>query len=634
MKKIIYSPIQFNKPIGAIRNNGQKEIRILLHNSIKNCSINLVLYADRDNSNTSKYHMKFINNIMDYSVYSTTIDSLQTGIYYYFFEIVHKDNIEIISKINGDAEISDHIVSWQLTVYDEEFSTPDWIKGGIMYQIFPDRFCNSPNYSAKPAINEIDRKKHDNWYDIPDSPLDTNFYSAKDFYMGNLDGIYDQVDYLKSLNIDLIYLNPIFESSENHRYSTGNYFNIDPYLGNIDCFRSLCENLKKNNISIIIDGVFNHTGADSIYFNKYSNYPDIGAYNSIKSKYYPWYNFLEYPDKYDSWWGFENLPTVNKENQNYIDFVCKEETGVLNYWQKMGASGWRLDVIDELPDNFLDRIRTSVKNFDEDALLIGEVWEDASNKVSYGIKKRYLLGKQLDSVMNYPWRNAIVDFVVNKDAISFSHSISEVINNYPTPAIDTLMNILSTHDIERIITALGVDVSSIKYEDTKNFTLNTEEYNHASKLEKFASFLQFTLPGIPCIYYGDEIGMQGFRDPFNRAAFAYDNMDKDLLKHYHQLTAFRKKFRKEFITGFELVDLGKRHIAYIRSNILCVVNLSDNAIVVDIDKSGTWVYGNKAPYITEYGILIGPESYTAILLDQNYRTRDCSMFKKVINKKE
>ncbi|MBC2577459.1 glycoside hydrolase family 13 protein [Peptostreptococcus russellii] len=632
MKEIIYSPIEFNKPIGAIRNNEKKEIRILLHENFKHNSINLLLYNNTDKSDVLKFEMKKINKITDYYVYSTSIDSLQTGIYFYFFEILDDSKINIVSKVNGEAKISDHIIPWQLTVYDEEFSTPDWIKGGIMYQIFPDRFYCSPNYHAEMAVNEIERTKQDSWYNIPNSPLDTKLYSAKDFFMGNLDGIYDRLEYLKDLNIDLIYLNPIFESAENHRYSTANYFNVDPYLGNNKIFLDLCHKLKDKNIKIILDGVFNHTGSDSIYFNKESNYPEIGAYNSIKSRYYPWYNFIDYPDKYDSWWGFDNLPTINKENKDYIDFICNEENGVLNYWQKMGASGWRLDVIDELPDSFLDKIRKTVKNYDEDALLIGEVWEDASNKVAYGLNRRYLLGQQMDSVMNYPWRNAIVDFLINKDAAAFSNNISEIINNYPRPAIDTLMNLLSSHDIERIITALGVDISTVKYEDSKDFKLSSEEYNKSSELVKFASFLQFTLPGIPSIYYGDEIGMQGFKDPFNRAAFDYENIDMELLEHYKELTSFRKKFRDDFITGFKLIDFGKKHIAYLRSNILCVVNLSDKAIIIDMDKSATWIYGNKEAYMTEYGILIGPKSYTAILLNEKYHSRDSIVFKNAIDR--
>ena len=634
MKKIIYSPIQFNRPMGAIKNSEKKEIRILLHKDLNQSAVNLVFYNDNDDSHTSKHEMKYVSDIMDYAVYSTEIDSLETGIYYYFFEIVYNDKIEIISKINGEAEISEHIVPWQLTVYDEEFSTPDWIKGGIMYQIFPDRFYCSPRYTAPPALNEIDRVKHESWYDTPDSPLDTEMYSAKDFYMGNLDGIIDKIPYLKSLNIDLIYLNPIFESAENHRYSTANYFSVDPYLGNNNTFVNMCEELKKNKIRVILDGVFSHTGSDSIYFNKDSRYQEIGAFNSLKSKYYPWYRFSQYPDKYDSWWGFDNLPTINKENRDYIDFICNEEHGVINYWQKLGAAGWRFDVIDELPDVFIDEIRKSAKNYDEDALLIGEVWEDASNKMAYNVRRRYLLGKQMDSVMNYPWRNAIVDFVLNKDAKAFSHSISEIINNYPAPAMDTLMNMLSTHDIERVMTVLGVDISSVEYEDTKDFRLSDEQYSRSAELQKFASFIQFTLPGIPSIYYGDEIGMQGFRDPFNRYGFDYDNIDEELLEHYRHLTAFRRKFKDDFITGFELIDVGRKHIAYLRSNMLCVINLGEKPAVIDVDKKGTWVYGNKKPYITEYGVLVGPESYTAISLHENHYIRDMKLFTNAIEARQ
>lgn len=630
MKKIIYSPVLFNKPSGAIKNNENKEIRILAHRDLNQTSINLVLYSDADDSNPTKYELTYKSDIEDYCVYSTVLSPLETGIYYYFFEIIYRDGVEIVSKINGKAEVSDHIVSWQLTVYDEDFSTPDWIKGGIMYQIFPDRFYSSPKYTAVEAKNEIERIRHENWYDIPNSPLDTTPYSAKDFYMGNLDGIYDRLDYLKSLNIDLLYLNPIFESAENHRYSTADYFNIDPYLGNNDIFVDFCSKLKANHINVILDGVFSHTGSDSVYFNKESRYPEIGAYNSLQSKYYPWYKFIEYPDKYESWWGFDNLPTINKEYPEYIDFICNEENGVLNYWQKLGSAGWRFDVIDELPDVFIDEIRKSAKNYNEDSLLIGEVWEDATNKEAYGIRRRYLLGKQMDSVMNYPWRNAIVDFMINKNAVTFSNSVAEIVNNYPSPAMDTLMNMLSTHDVERIMTVLGVNIATVKYEDTKEFRLSEEQYAHSSELQKFASFIQFTLPGIPSIYYGDEIGMQGFKDPFNRLAYDFDNIDEELLEHYRNLTSFRRNFRDEFITGFDLIDTGKNHIAYLRGNMLCIVNLGDEPVVIDIEQDGSWVYGNKKPYLTEYGMLIGPESYTAILLSEKYYKRDMTVFKNAI----
>lgn len=627
---IIYNPVLFNRPCGAIKDNEKKEIRILVKNDLNHRFINLVSYSDEDESIFLKHNMHYVETIGEYSVYSTTLEGFSTGIYYYFFEIGFDNDLKTVSKIDGKSQISDHRVPWQLTVYDHNYSTPEWIKGGIMYQIFPDRFCKNKEFIPRKAVNEEERIIHTNWYDTPDSPLDTQHYSAKDFFMGNLNGIWDMADYLEDLNVDLLYLNPIFESAENHRYSTSDYFEIDPYLGDVETFEKICSDFKKKNIGIILDGVFSHTGSDSIYFNKYSRYPEVGAYNSMQSKYYPWYRFSEYPDSYDSWWGFDNLPTINKENEDYIDFVCQKDSGVLNFWQSKGISGWRFDVIDELPDVFIDEMRTSIKSYDKESLMIGEVWEDASNKIAYGFRRRYLLGAQMDSVMNYPWRNSIVHFVKSKDAHGFAQSITEIINNYPAPSLDTLMNLLSTHDIERISTVLGVDISTIPYENTKDFILSEHQYDEASTLHKFASFIQFTLPGVPSIYYGDEIGMQGFKDPFNRKAFDYENMDKNLLKYYKSLTAFRNKYKDNFKTGFQMVEVGDMHIAYSRNNILCIVNFSDGPIIIDKSVKGNWIFGNKKPYLTDYGTVVGPLSYTAIKMTEPIEFSDSEIFKKTI----
>lgn len=593
--------------------------------------ISLLLYSDINDLNISKHEMSFVEDILDYSIFSVNLEKLDIGIYYYFFEIVSDYEMKIISKVNGEAQITEHMIPWQLTVYDNKYKTPDWIKGGIMYQIFPDRFYKSDKYKAVEALNDEERIKHDNWYDIPNSNIDTVDYSAKDFFMGNLDGIRDRKEYLEFLNIDLVYLNPIFESAENHRYSTGDYYKIDPYLGNNEIFQSMCNDFKESNIEIMLDGVFSHTGSDSIYFNKESRYDEVGAYNSVKSRYYPWFKFTEYPDKYESWWGFSNLPTLNKDNEDYINFVCKEEDGVLNYWQKRGIKAWRFDVIDELPDIFIDSMRDSIKKNDKDALMIGEVWEDASNKVAYGLRRRYLLGEQMDSVMNYPWRNAIIDFVKNKDAIGFSKNILEIINNYPTPSIDTMMNLISSHDTERITTVLGVDISSVENEKHKDFILDDEQYKESKEMHKFASFIQFTLPGVPSIYYGDEIAMQGFRDPFNRAGFNYKNGDSDMLHHYKSLVNFRRKYKKNFISGFKLIDGDKNHVTYRRNNILCIINFSTNPTIVDYPFNGEWVFGNKKPFFTDYGIVVGAESYTAIEIasDQDLE-KDIETFRKAI----
>lgn len=630
MNDVIYDPIKFNIPQGAIKNNEGKVFRILVNDSLKDLHINLVIYNNYDSTHTTKYEMNRKNKFDDYWVYECEIHPLETGIYYYFFETYINNEVRFISRYNWEACITENIIPWQITVYNSNFNTPEWTKGRTMYQIFPDRFNKNINYLPPKPVNEDERFIHESWYDIPFSPIDTPFYSAKDFFMGNLNGIMDMSDYLRSLSIDIIYLNPIFESAENHRYSTANYFNIDPYLGTNNIFDSMVEKFNSIGIKFILDGVFSHTGSDSIYFNKNSNYDSIGAYNSIESPYYPWFFFSNYPDKYESWWGFDNLPTVNKNNRNYIDFICKKDEGVLNYWQKKGIGGWRFDVLDEFPDSFIDEMRDSIKSFNEDSLMIGEVWEDASNKESYGVKRRYLLGDQVDSVMNYPWRNAIIDLVKTKDVILFTRRISEIINNYPTPSIDTLMNLLSSHDIERILTCLGCDISSVPYEKTKDYRLDEYNYKHGKKLLKYAVFIQFTLPGIPSIYYGDEIGMQGFRDPYNRLAFDYKNIDEEILNLYRKISLFRRENRESFISGFEFVDIGKMYFSYRRNNLLCIVNLDKKAVIIDSIDNGIQVYGEKKIFFTDYGTVIPPESTSIIDLNNIY-TKDFTSLRSIFD---
>lgn len=617
MKDIIYNPLTFKTPSGSINNSESSVLDVLVRKGLYETGINFCIYSDQNETFTMKTHMKKVGEIGSYIKYTVYLDKFEVGIYYYYFEIKFgENNVSYISNFDYNAEISDRIIPWQLTVFDKGYKTPDWVKGGIMYQIFPDRFKKDDSYIPSKTINEDERIIHSNWKDVPNSSFDTENYAARDFYKGNLDGILSEKEYFESLNIDMIYLNPVFESSENHRYSTADYYNIDPYLGTNDIFEHLCSEFKKSNINIILDGVFSHTGSDSKYFNKKSHYSDIGAYNSLESKYYPWFKFIEYPDKYDSWWGFDNLPTVNKENKDFRDFICKPEDGVLNYWQNKGIKGWRLDVVDELPDIFVDEIRTSMKEKDPDSFLIGEVWEDASNKFSYGYRRKYLLGDQLDSVMNYPWKFAIIDFMKNKNADLFASRLMTLINNYPRPALDCLMNILSTHDTERIITVLGTDIGLVDNHLKKDFKLEENDYEKAKNLEKFASFLQFTLPGIPSIYYGDEIGMQGFSDPFNRACFDRDNEDIELLDHYRKLCDFRRRYRYDFKSGFTMAFHEGNVISYYRNNILCIVNMCNDPIIFEDKTYGEWVFGNKKPFFTDYGIVVGPQSYTAININE------------------
>lgn len=617
MDCVIFNPLKNKKPSGASKNNERNIFKLLIKENINHENLKIVIFKDGQEENRMCFPFKFLNKEENYLSYSVEIDELETGLYFYYFEFCENGYLKYISNYDFEAKISNNISAWQLTIYDNEFKSPDWLKGGIMYQIFPDRFERNKDYFYKSPKNLEERIIHNNWSDIPNSSLDTINYSAKDFFMGNLMGIIDKKNYIKDLNINMIYLNPIFESSENHRYSTANYFNVDTFLGDNKIFRNLCKKFKEIGINIILDGVFSHTGADSIYFNKYNRYESLGAFNSKESEYYSWFNFRDYPNIYDSWWGFDNLPNLNKENKNYIDFICKKDTGVLNYWQDHGIKGWRIDVLDEFPDIFIDELRKVVKTKDEDCFILGEVWEDSTTKYGYGKRRKYLQGKQVDSVMNYPWRTAIIDFIKNKDAKLFSVRLQTIINNYPHPALDTLMNLLSSHDVERIITVLGTDIENIKYEDSKNFKLNDTEYKKARELQKIAVFIQFTLPGIPSIYYGDEIGMQGFKDPFNRRTFDLEKADINLLEYYKKLSLFRTKYKESFKSGFMLKIASKNTIAYYRNDILCIINLSDKPIILDCIKNGEDIFSEKKVIFTDYGLVVAPMSFAAILPSLN-----------------
>ena len=506
---IKFNPIKNKFPQGAINDKESFHFEVLIKDNFYFNDFKIIIKNEFTGEIVSKsltFKEKTKNN---YSKYCVAFEPFNIGLYFYHFEVyfdsfyVYLKNDRLNAKlVNSNDELPD----WQLTVYDANFTTPDWYKGSIMYQIFPDRFKRSDKYTATIAKNENVRIRHENWNSIPHSSITHENYGAKDFLMGNLLGIEEEKEYFKKLNIDSIYLNPIVESPENHRYSTSDYFNIDPYFGTNEQFENFCKDFKNDNIKIILDGVFSHTGSDSIYFNRYNNYDSIGAYNSQSSPYYPWFDFKNFPNEYHSWWGFDNLPTVIKENKEYSDFINNKDTGVVNFWQKLGITGWRLDVADEFPDEFLDRIRESAKYYDKDALIIGEVWEDATNKISYNTRRRYFLGDQLDSVMNYPWKNAIINFVKNKNADDFTLEILKLVENYPHPALDAVMNLLGSHDTERVLTMLAFDnPEDVPVHERPTYKMSKEQYDKAKNLLKFASFIQFTLPGFPCIYYGDEI---------------------------------------------------------------------------------------------------------------------------------
>ena len=358
-----------------------------------------------------------------------------------------------------------------------------------------------------------------------------------------------KLPYLEKLGVTVIYFNPVFEAASNHRYDTADYMKIDPLLGTEEDFKNLLEAAKNKGISVILDGVFNHTGDNSVYFNKYGKYPSIGAYQSKNSPYYSWYSFEEFPDKYASWWGIDILPEVNEESKEYQEFIFGEN-GVLKKWLSLGIGGYRLDVADELPDFFLKNLRKSIKESNSDAMIIGEVWEDASNKIAYSKRREYLQGYELDSVMNYPLKEAIISYIKSENASILLQTIRTLIDHYPKQTVDCLMNILGTHDTARILTVLGGIYCQNKDEmASESAYLSEKAKKTAIEKLKLAATLQFTLPGVPCVYYGDENGAEGHIDPFCRQCFDWDNLNEDLISFYEKLGNMRKRFREIFKDG-------------------------------------------------------------------------------------
>ena len=459
-----------------------------------------------------------------------------SGLLFYHFEYDTPFGTgRIMQSASGLGIFTNEGSLWQLTVCEQNYVTPDLFKGGVMYQIFPDRFYNSGTEKNDVPSDRIIRKDFDG---IPEwKPNGEGKILNNDYFGGDLAGIREKLPYLRALGVTCIYLNPIFEAHSNHRYDTADYMKIDPLLGTQEDFVRLCEEAHSRGMKIILDGVFSHTGADSRYFNKNGRY-EGGAYNDENSPYRQWYTFRE-DGSYASWWDFETLPEVCENNPSFTEFITGEN-GVIHKWMSLGADGFRLDVADELPDEFIENVRIAVKRENPEGYLLGEVWEDASNKISFGHRRKYLLGKQLDSVMNYPFMNAIIDFVKTGRAEDFMESVVTICENYPKQSLDTLMNHIGTHDTARILTSLSdVRLDGLSRDAQSKIRLTENRLNIAKKRLKAAAAIQFTLPGIPCIYYGDEVGMQGGKDPFNRGYFPWDKQDEELLEYYKYLGEIR-----------------------------------------------------------------------------------------------
>lgn len=539
------SPTYFNSldpayktPFGAVAAGQAVTFRLTVPESLGYVDPHLVL--TKDHEDPVHYRMEFAGQTPQQNHFTFTIAPGTPGLYFYHFDL-YTDFRRIYRDAGGEGVLRwTDGADWQLTVYEPDFQTPDWIKNGTMYQIFPDRFCEGKPDKLMPFADRIYRAdKTGEPYFWPTEQQEG--YLNMDYYGGDFAGIQQKLPYLRDLGVSCIYLNPIFEAHANHRYNTANYLKADPLLGTNEEFSALCAAAAKEGIRIILDGVFSHTGSDSVYFNREGRYGPGGAYRDRNSPYRSWYDFDSgYPSGYRCWWGFETLPEVQEDSPSYIDFVCGKG-GVIDTWLGLGASGFRLDVADELPDAFIERIRQAVKAHGEDKLLIGEVWEDATTKEAFGQRRTYLRGKGLDAVMNYPFRSAALSFVTGGDAAAVAEQILTICENYPAPALNCAMNFLSTHDTERAITAIAGEPANGRDRYWQSGRrIPAEKMDDAMRKLLLGYAMIFTLPGVPCIYYGDEIAMQGYRDPFNRAFFDWNCTEQRLRGPLKTLAHLRK----------------------------------------------------------------------------------------------
>ncbi len=562
---------KFRYPQGAVETGKRVRLSVMIESEVMPEVVKIRLWDTKESYVTMEAERTEGANFW----YTAEIDMpKEPGLVWYYFEaqidgrrLYYSNNPRQLGGV-GVMGNRPSDKSYQITVYDKNFKTPNWFKNSIIYQIFPDRFFREGEADSFPQKTG-EYRIHKDWYEgyFYDSHPFEDGPALNDFYGGNLKGIISKLGYLKELGVNAVYLNPIFEAFSNHRYDTGDYSKIDPILGDEKDFTELCLKAESLGIKIILDGVFSHTGSDSVYFNKYGNYGEsTGASRDKNSPYAKWFQ-LNDDGSYSSWWGCSNLINVVETEPTYIDYILRGRDAIIKKWLMLGAWGWRLDVADELPGEFIKILRKEVKSQNKDAVIIGEVWEDASNKMSYGEKREYLFGYELDGVMNYPFRDGVLGFLLGeKSAQDFAAEQCSIMENYPKEALYSGMNLIGSHDTCRAKTVLSgqSDDSSMSMEERYHFRVEGEAETLAIKRLRLAAFLQMTFVGVPCIYYGDEIGMQGLKDPFNRRPFSWRRIDPELLDWYKKLSSLRNSLDCLRTGDFEFLYKEDGAIAYKR----------------------------------------------------------------------
>lgn len=484
----------------------------------------------------------------------------------------------LTKKANGAHDADGAPISpFRMPIYADEYAVPTWYRDSVMYHIFVDRFCKG-SVEVPKKVTAIVNEDWENG--IPQyGEKQGDFCANNMFFGGTLYGIVEKLDYIASLGVNILYLSPIFDAYSNHKYDTGDYEHVDAMFGGDEAFALLLEKCKARGIRVILDGVFNHTGDDSRYFNRYGRYDSLGAYQSEQSPYHDWYSFRRFPDDYESWWGITILPKLNGSNPEVREYLIGKD-GIVANCLKKGVSGFRLDVADELSDTFLEQLRATAKQACPDSIVLGEVWENAADKIAYGKRRAYFCGAQLDGVMNYPVKDAIIRFVTNADAEALRDVVCDIYSSYPDFVSQALMNLLGTHDTERILTVLGTERhKSLSNRELSTFRMSKEEYALGKKRLLCASVLQYTLPGVPSVFYGDEVGVQGGHDPFCRGTFPWGREDTELLEHYRRLGKIRRESFALCRGTLSIESAQNGVFAFVRScrgeSVTVIVNMSE-----------------------------------------------------------
>lgn len=519
-----------------------------------------------------------------------------SGLFFYELLFLRGADTLFTNSINNvDFTLSDHSASrFSLLIYDKDYTAPAWFSGGVMYHIFVDRFCRGvgPTHLREDATLDPDWENGIPQYGpYPGANVANNV-----FFGGNLWGVAQKLDELQALGVTVLYLSPIFEAASNHKYDTGNYERVDDGFGGEAAFSHLLTEAKARGMRVILDGVFNHTGDDSRYFNRYSRYATLGAHQSPGSPYYDWYTFRNDPEEYECWWGVKILPRLNTALPDVRDYLAGTD-GIAASRVRSGVAGWRLDVADELSDEFLNTLRKSLHAAgEEQPLIIGEVWENAATKIAYGHRRHYFWGNQLDSVMNYPLREGIIAFVRDGDAHLLYNTLTELYGTYPRPVCHALMNLLGTHDTERILTVLGDPCVG---DDRTNAELSIARLTSAQRTLglhrlRAAFSLLFTVFGVPSVYYGDEAGMEGHRDPFCRRPYPWGREELALVDHVRALGQLRRDHSCLKEGDFRVLCVNEHALVYER------VSGSDRLIIAANMGTAPWTLpcdGNLRPIV-------------------------------------